>query len=93
MPCYCRTQRPFTSFCVICTGLSSMPTPGPKRGTTKMLRVSPAWLGSAAFAASACPGVSIGLLNVQRERPSTGSHAGLTLVLAADRRVSSGETV
>ena len=83
---YCSTQRPATSFCVICTGLSSMPTPGPNRGTTKMVRVSDAPDAVvAALAASACAAVSTGLLKVHIGRPRTGSHAGLTLVMAAER--------
>lgn len=89
---YCNSQRPLTSFCIICTGLSSTPTPGPKRGTTKICRVSPDEADDAAFAAIACAGVSIGLLKVHIGRPRTGNQAGLTLVMAARRRMISDAT-
>lgn len=82
---YCNSQRPLTSFCVICIGFSSTPTPGPNRGITKICRVSPDKAEEAAFAAMACAGVSIGLLNVHMGRPRTGSQAGLTFVMAAKK--------
>lgn len=74
------THRPLTSFCSTNTGFNSMPTPLPNLGVTNVCRESlPVDLVANA---DAVPGVSRGLLKVQRGRPRVGSQAELILVMA-----------
>lgn len=80
---YTKSHRPATSFCVTLTGLSSIPTPLPKRGITNVSRVSAA-PPFVVRLARVVVGVSMGLEKVHSGFPSVGSQAELIVVIAGD---------